>query len=645
MNKNQINILIIDDEASSRDSLSETVRRAGYKVTVVDKAENALNSVRIKPIHAAIIDCMLPKKNGVLLAQDLRKSRFGNAPIVFVSGIFKDKAFAQDAMIKTGAVDFFTKPIPLNALVESLDKELASLIDAPKIPLHALLSKPYASDRDRVKALESIEEVTGFDLPLIISILLDSSSSGHLNVLTKEGDISGITFHKGKVIKVDTAEGGKLVGNLLIRAGLLTNVDIEELPEKKRQGDIVKNLIAENLISPHASDVVKAEQIYHDLEKMLKEKDLQINFVPERMRESVQGVTSVMLTSFYHKVLGKYYSLDWLRQFYRDWLDHPMRTGPEISSASEVMELVTQEMGMEFMDTLKQEPTIQEILQDGKRDELQLFRVIHLLALRRVIVFDDAKRATNMADQHERLKTILRDIEGKTPFEIFDYFGAGKNPSIREAERVYKEFARANHPDTLSTSASKELKELVHKVYALVSEAYDILSNEGKREKFIISVKQKDAEKQMNSERLGEEGLVLLRRGQIKEALLKLNEATKLYPSNLLNIYWSWATVKARGDKISASTLKAAQMKMDLVPIEERRTPIYLFVSGLIKKAGGDTEGALAQIDKALSIDPNFLDARRELSMLRQPKEGNTETFTGELTSIVGRLFKKPAKR
>ncbi|MBK9040527.1 MAG: response regulator [Bdellovibrionales bacterium] len=122
MNKNEINILIVDDDENSRQALNEVVVRAGFKTTVVAKAENALNSVRIKPVHGAIIDCMLPKMNGVQLAQELRKSRFGDGPIIFVSGIFKDKAFAQDAINKTQAKEYFTKPISNAALVDVLKR-------------------------------------------------------------------------------------------------------------------------------------------------------------------------------------------------------------------------------------------------------------------------------------------------------------------------------------------------------------------------------------------------------------------------------------------------------------------------------------------------------------------------------------------
>lgn len=625
--------------------MSEVVARAGFKTTVVAKPENALNSVRIKPVHAAIIDCMLPKMNGVQLAQELRKSRFGDGPIIFVSGIFKDKAFAQDAINKTQAKEYFTKPISNVILVEVLERELARLIDVPKVPLHALLSKPYASDRERVKALESIDEISGLDLPLIISILLDAESSGFLNLSTENGDISGINFNNGFIDKVDTAESGSMLGKLLVDAGFLTTVDFDELPEKQRRGDVVKNLIAENLISPHASGLIKKDQIIYDLEKLVKESKLQINFVPERVKSLGEGVSSSMLDSFYYKVINEYYPLKWLEEFYSPWLDHPMRLGPDFSSSHDVYDKVVSEVSPVFLEELPKEKTIEEILQAHDWDRTKFYRLIHLIALRRLIIFDDVKRAKGGEDQLLRLKTILRDIEGKDPFEVFKYFGAGGKVEIKDAEKIYKEFARANHPDRISSAAPDELKSIVNRVYALVSDAYDIVGNEGKRDRFIQSKKQKEAEKQMISEKLTEEGLELLRRGKIKESLAKLNESIKSYPSDNLYMYWSWATIKAYGDRLPEDVLKEVQKKMDRIKAEDRRNPVYLFVSGLVKKVSGDLDGALAQFDKALSIDPGMIDVRREIASLRKPKDTNSDTFTGELTSIVGRLFKKQTKK
>lgn len=648
MKKADINILVVDDDQSSRAALAEAVKRAGYKVTEASKVEDALNAVRIKPVHAAIIDCMLPRMNGIQLAAELRASRFGSAPLIMVSGIFKDKAFAQDAIKKTGALEYYAKPVPMLGMVELLDEKLAELVDAPKVPLHALLSKPYASARERSKALESIEEITGLDLPLVISILMDSESTGYLNVATKDGDVSGITFVKGGIIKVDTAESHTMVGGLLIKKGFLTQRDFEELPEKQRRGDVLKHLINESLISPHAAEVIKGEQVIYGLLGLLKNNPLQMNFVPERVRDKGTPVSAVQLTPIFWEVINRDFQLSWFEKFYQDWLEHPMRKGPEFAADHQVMALGFLDKLPDFVQTLNRELTINEVFSEKKYDRLAFFRALHIIALRRLIVFDDVKRSKNLEEQLARLKVIYKEVEKKNPFQVFEYFGAGSNPNPKEVEKIYKEFARANHPDLLPPTVSEDVRKTVHRVYAIVSDAYDVLTNEAKREKFVSGQRQEEVEKQLKAEGIAEEAMVQLRRGRATYALERLKEAYKINPRTSIGVLLCWAKLKSYTGDVPYEVQKEVQGMLDDVPNEERRSPNYLFVSALLKKAAGDIEGAQAQLDKALTIDGNFLDARREVASLRNVKKpgANTDTFTGELTSVLGKFFaKKTAKK
>ena len=70
------------------------------------KPDEALSLLKIQPFHAAVIDCMLPKMNGRLLAKKLREEMHADFPIILVSGIYKDKSYAREAMQETGAVAF-----------------------------------------------------------------------------------------------------------------------------------------------------------------------------------------------------------------------------------------------------------------------------------------------------------------------------------------------------------------------------------------------------------------------------------------------------------------------------------------------------------------------------------------------------------
>src|SRR5690606_28693874 len=127
-------------------------------------------------------DCMLPKMNGIELVNEFRKSRFQDNPVILMSGIFRDKSFAADAIKKTKAVGFLSKPYDLNEL-KSLIEDNLTVRSEDEVRLTSLISKHNSSPREQLKWIEKMEEVRGDELPLITSVLMAGEFSGYLNLV------------------------------------------------------------------------------------------------------------------------------------------------------------------------------------------------------------------------------------------------------------------------------------------------------------------------------------------------------------------------------------------------------------------------------------------------------------------------------
>src|SRR6185312_14931542 len=110
MMRNALKILIVDDDKANAQVLGEIVKRMGMKPVVTYKPVDALNIVKLQTVHAALVDVLLPKMSGIDLVAEFRKTKFAENPVVLVSGVFKDKNFAAEAIKKTGAKDFLFKP-------------------------------------------------------------------------------------------------------------------------------------------------------------------------------------------------------------------------------------------------------------------------------------------------------------------------------------------------------------------------------------------------------------------------------------------------------------------------------------------------------------------------------------------------------
>jgi hypothetical protein len=172
----------------------------------------------------------------------LKENLVENATIIFISGIYKDRGFAQEAIKKTEALEYFSKPFNIEEVIGLLEKKLNEFVEAPKVDLHSLLATPFASQRERRKALDHVEELLGYDLPFVFCILMDAESSGHLNIVDTEQNIYGVTFAKGGIAKFDTEATVMFTRKMLVQHGFITEQDLAEVKTKATGVDLAKTL-------------------------------------------------------------------------------------------------------------------------------------------------------------------------------------------------------------------------------------------------------------------------------------------------------------------------------------------------------------------------------------------------------------------
>lgn len=106
-------ILIVDDEAGIRDSLSSVLREDGYVVETASSGEECLVSAQRKPVDLVLLDVWLPGIDGMETLKRLRE--FDPAPmVVMISGHASIETAVRAT--KLGAFDFIEKPLSLEKL-------------------------------------------------------------------------------------------------------------------------------------------------------------------------------------------------------------------------------------------------------------------------------------------------------------------------------------------------------------------------------------------------------------------------------------------------------------------------------------------------------------------------------------------------
>jgi len=121
MNEDNACVLVIDDDASIRDSLSNLIRSMGLKVQTFASAQEFLTSQRPDAPSCLVLDVQLPGLSGLDLQQELAKVGV-QIPIIFITG-HGDIPMTVRAM-KAGAIEFLTKPFHDEDLLNAVEQAI-----------------------------------------------------------------------------------------------------------------------------------------------------------------------------------------------------------------------------------------------------------------------------------------------------------------------------------------------------------------------------------------------------------------------------------------------------------------------------------------------------------------------------------------
>jgi two-component system nitrogen regulation response regulator NtrX len=116
-------VLVVDDEASIRESLRMILEFEGYRVREAASGDEALESVRAEPPQAILLDIKMPEMDGLAAMRALQERGY-DIPVLIITG-HGDVATAVEAT-KGGAYDFFEKPLQRERVLVSLRNAVES---------------------------------------------------------------------------------------------------------------------------------------------------------------------------------------------------------------------------------------------------------------------------------------------------------------------------------------------------------------------------------------------------------------------------------------------------------------------------------------------------------------------------------------
>ena len=132
----KIRILLVEDDTSLGFIISDQLKSDGYHVTLCLDGLEGFKRFNEEHFHLCIFDVMMPKKDGFILASDIRKINT-EIPILFLTAKSNDADKVQG--FKSGGDDYLTKPFN----IEELELRVAALLRRVNITLESKDESTY----------------------------------------------------------------------------------------------------------------------------------------------------------------------------------------------------------------------------------------------------------------------------------------------------------------------------------------------------------------------------------------------------------------------------------------------------------------------------------------------------------------------
>ena len=121
--------LLVEDDATIADFVARGLREAGFAVDHAADGEAGLTAAAAQPYDVAIIDLMLPKRDGLSLIEELRR-RGVATPVLILSA----RRSVDDRVrgLQTGGDDYLTKPFAFAELLARVQALVRRATRAPE---------------------------------------------------------------------------------------------------------------------------------------------------------------------------------------------------------------------------------------------------------------------------------------------------------------------------------------------------------------------------------------------------------------------------------------------------------------------------------------------------------------------------------
>jgi len=265
---------------------------------------------------------------------------------------------------------------------------------------------------------------------------------------------------------------------------------------------------------------------------------------------------------------------------------------------------------------------------------------------------------TNDKERVEKLAREMQDMESAADW--FAWFDLTHESPAGALKKAYFKMARRYHPDALGDEP-EVFSRVATSLFAKVSEAYEVLSDDEAREKYInkhiLGLKDEDdlamekVQQVLAAEAAFKAGMTVLNNGKVTEALQHFKKAVDGYPDEAEYVaYYGYTLFRANQNSNSSRATEGLDLIKKATELKEMAPKPYHLL-GKCYLMQGDSKAARQWLRKSLKLQPDNPEAVRDYRRADAMSKGEVsapasvsdseESPKGGLSGFFGRFRKE----
>jgi CheY-like chemotaxis protein/tetratricopeptide (TPR) repeat protein len=644
-------ILYVDDDRNLCQIVAKAIAGEGYSVRTCHDGAEALAIVEEQLPDLMLLDLKLPRRDGLQVLTELRQrdGEMRDLPVVVLTGAVPTSSCAQ-RVNELKAIDLLQKPVSLEKLLDVVSRAVAGA--KREVPVDA---EEGATARKRGGS-GSLERIA---FPALLHHLHGLRATGTLSVEC-EKKRKWIELRDGYPVSVRSNLMRETLGKHLLRTG---RVSPEVLESSRREAEKAGMRQGEILVAMRA---LSEEQVAEALREQADEKFFEIFSWPngtfrfergarlERSNALGLGRSPANLI-----LLGVHsrFPLERVDGYFASHANRYLAHGE--SPFYRFQDLSVDAADAVFLRAIDGSRKLGEFRSEDERLRRTIYGLLAagMLELRAKAAAPaawtvSAHAATHPVSEHvtqhpgrdrrledPRHAELMALADQLRASDAHEVLGVARGASDAEVRDAYERLAARAHPDRFR-DGSQGLRALAEDVFSRVRAAYDALTDPRQKQLQALASKKlerKEAERQKSERtfqaeierRKGEKALAAR---SYEVALAHFGKALELYPDEGdHHAYYGYVLHLCHPGDAAMAAEAMEHCKRGLKLASHREKP-YLFL-GRLNKAVGRADEAERMFVRAVHIDPDCLEAIRELRLIQMRREKSK--------GLIGRLFRR----